>query len=105
MPDPTPLPTAVSLPDAQAPPRPRGAQRGTQNAPKHGIYGRHLESDEAELLPELVKVKGVAGEIALVRLRIAGILRRKVSDEDFFEAIDLLNRLVTTHDRVTTFRW
>ena len=89
----------------QQEPRPRGGQLGNRNAKKYGIYGQQLDPEEAALLPQLLKVKGMTDEIALLRLRIAAIVRRKAPDETLFEAFDLLNRLVATNERVTSDHW
>ena len=95
-------PTGVT---PQPEPRPRGGQLGNRNAKRYGIYAQQLDPEDAALLPQLLKVKGLTDEIALLRLRIAGIVSRKAPDETLFEAFDLLNRLVATNERVTSDHW
>ena len=47
---------------------------GNQNARKHGFYARHLTPDERLELAEATLVEGLDEEIALIRVKIQGIL-------------------------------
>ena len=77
--------------------RPRGAQKGNQNARKHGFYSRVL--DEAQKIDlELAEgVQGLDDEIALLRVKIKALLE---NDPDnlrlIMEATSTLARLLRT---------
>ena len=104
-----PIPLPAANPQAVPPPpdgvRRRGAQLRNQNARKLSIYSPHLQPEEAGRIQDLLKVIGLADEIAILRLRIGDLVGRNAPHETLFEALDLLNRLVSTHDRVTSIHW
>ena len=77
--------------------RPRGGQKGNQNARKHGFYSQVL--DEAQQL-DLEVAEGLSGlddEIAVLRVKIKALLEH---DEDnirlLMEATNTLARLLKT---------
>ena len=88
-----------------AQPRRRGGQLRNLNAKRYGIYAQALAPEDAALLPKIIKVKGLTDEIALLRLRIAALVRAKADDDVLFDAFDLLNRLVATNERVSSGNW
>jgi hypothetical protein len=51
-----------------------GAPRGNQNARKHGLYSKVLTPEEQAALPEAGALNGLDREIAIVRIKIGGIL-------------------------------
>ena len=82
--------------------RKRGAQKGNQNARKHGFYSRVL--DEAEQLDfELAAgVEGIDDEIALLRVKIKSILSHDPENMGLvMEATNTLARLVKTRYNIT----
>ena len=82
--------------------RKRGAQRGNQNARKHGFYSKVL--DEAEQLDfELASgVDGIDDEIALLRVKIKSILENDPENiKLIMQATNALARLVKTRYNIT----
>src|SRR5512140_3350963 len=51
-----------------------GAPQGNQNARKHGLYSKVLTPEEQAALPEATALDGLDREIAIVRIKIGGIL-------------------------------
>src|SRR5207237_693179 len=93
---------APTQPDSHSAParRRRGGQPANQNARTHGLYSQYLRPDDAEDMPELVRIFGMNQEVALVRLRIRELLAAGASTEDVFKAIEFLNRLIATMARL-----
>jgi len=82
--------------------RKRGAQKGNQNARKHGFYAKVL--DEAEQLDfELASgVEGIDDEIALLRVKIKSILSHDPENMKLvMQATNTLARLVKTRYNIT----
>ena len=82
--------------------RKRGAQKGNQNARKHGFYPKVLE--EAEQLDfELASgVEGIDDEIALLRVKIKSILSHDPENiKLIMQATNALARLVKTRYNIT----
>jgi len=82
--------------------RKRGAQKGNQNARKHGFYAKVL--DEAEQLDfELASgVEGIDDEIALLRVKIKSILSHDPENMELvMQATNTLARLVKTRYNIT----
>ena len=80
--------------------RRRGAQPANQNARKHGLYSHLLPAAVAEEMEALIRVYDLKEEIALVRIHIRNLLEARASGEAVMEAIELLNRLVSTNHRL-----
>ncbi len=55
-------------------PKQRGGTPGNQNARKHGFYAKYLTYEERLELAEATMVIGLDEEIALMRVKIQGIL-------------------------------
>ncbi len=51
-----------------------GGPPGNQHARKHGFYARHLTEEERFELAEATLVEGLDEEIALMRVKIQGVL-------------------------------
>jgi hypothetical protein len=51
-----------------------GGQPGNQNARKHGAYSKVLTPEEQRILT-LASIPGIDGEIAVLRMRIASIIK------------------------------
>lgn len=87
---------------AEKPKRKRGAQKGNQNARKHGFYSKVL--DEAEQLDfELAAgVEGFDDEIALLRVKIKSLLENDPENiKLLMDATNTLVRLVKTKYNIT----
>ena len=50
--------------------RRRGAPIGNQNARTHGLYSSRVAEKDRDLIQNAVHIKGLQGEIALLRLKI-----------------------------------
>lgn len=68
----------------------RGGRLGNQNARKHGFYARYLTAEERLELAEATLVQGLDEEIALMRVKIQGIM-----DYDP-QNIELISRAMNT---------
>ncbi|MBN1369850.1 MAG: hypothetical protein JW954_06405 [Dehalococcoidaceae bacterium] len=68
----------------------RGGPPGNQHARKHGFYARYLTHEEQLALQEATLVEGLDEEIALMRVKIQGILNYDPQN------IELLSRGMTT---------
>ena len=82
--------------------RKRGAQKGNQNARKHGFYSRIL--DEAEQMDfELgAGVEGLDDEIALLRVKIKSLLEHDPEDiKLIMQATNTLVRLIQTRYNIS----
>lgn len=77
--------------------RKRGAQLGNQNARKHGFYSRVLDEEEKRDFEQAVGVDGLDEEIALLRAKLKGVLRRDPENLDLImRATGALARLLRT---------
>ena len=70
-----PTPNTLIRMDSQqstqtAPTARRGAPTGNQNARTHGFYSSRLTEKDQDSLPDAVHLKGLQGEIGLLRLKI-----------------------------------
>jgi len=82
--------------------RKRGAQKGNQNARKHGFYSKVL--DEAEKLDfEIASgVSGIDDEIALLRVKIKSVLEKDPENINLImRATNTLAGLVKTRYNIT----
>ena len=79
----------------QPPHRDRGGQHGNQNA-------RSLTSEEQELPFQAIEIKGIHAEIALLRVKVLGILSSQpASPELLLQAARTLTRMVAIPHRMT----
>ena len=91
---------------AQQPPRRRcGAPLGNQNVRTHGFYSSRFTENEQDSFLHAVRLNGLRGEIALLRLRI----RRLVSNPDappelLFQAINTLVRTMELNEYIKKIR-
>ncbi len=75
--------------------RDRGGQHGNQNA-------RSLTSEEQELPFQAIEIKGIHAEIALLRVKVLGILSSQpASPELLLQAARTLTRMVAIPHRMT----
>jgi hypothetical protein len=73
--------------------RKSGGQPGNQNARKHGFYSRVLTPEQQHVLALASKVHGLDGEIAILRLKIASIVKTSPHDQALlFQAMASLRR-------------
>ena len=54
----------------------RGAQKGNQNARKHGFYSKVLDEKEQAAYDQAIFVEGIDEEIALLRVKMISLLKR-----------------------------
>ena len=54
----------------------RGAQKGNQNARKHGFYSKVLDEKEQAAFDQAIFVEGIDEEIALLRVKMISLLER-----------------------------
>lgn len=54
----------------------RGAQKGNQNARKHGFYSKILDEKEQAAYDQAIFVEGIDQEIALLRVKIISLIER-----------------------------
>jgi hypothetical protein len=112
IPFPTPNPVPTSGAPARRPeplegpipfPRRRGAPLGNQNARKHSPEALYNEAfpDFDAAFEAARAVRGCAEEIALLRIVIKAMFTRNRPTDEFFSALDLLNRLIRTHHWIT----
>ena len=78
---------------------------GNQNARTHGFYSSRFTEKEQDSFQHAVRLNGLRGEIALLRLRI----RRLVSNPDappelLFQAINALVRTMELNERINKIR-
>ena len=80
----------------------RGAQKGNQNARKHGFYSKALAEAEALELEEAGFVEGVDDEIALLRVQLRKLIDDHPDRIDLqLEAANTIARLVRTRYQIT----
>jgi len=82
--------------------RPRGGQRGNQNARRHGFYSAALDEAQRLDLEAAQGIDGLDAEIAVLRVKIKALLE---SDPDniklIMEATSTLARLLRTRYSLT----
>jgi len=82
--------------------RKRGAQKGNQNARKHGFYSSTLSPTELCEFCSLINLKGIAPEIAVLRLKLRSLLQHDPSNHRVLgEASNLLSKLYGAKYRLT----
>lgn len=85
---PLPIPAPGLAPRASV--RPSGGQMRNQNARKHGLYSKYLAPKQRQDYDEACGVRGIEGELALFRCKLAEMLETEPWNWT------LLNRLVNT---------
>ncbi|MDD5605479.1 MAG: hypothetical protein PHX29_06200 [Dehalococcoidales bacterium] len=83
----------------EAQPKQRGAQPGNQNARKHGFYARYLTLEEQSEMEQAILVEGLDEEIALMRVKIQGILKHDPQN------IELLGKGMSTLANLVRIRY
>ena len=85
--------------------RRRGAPIGNQNARTHGLYSSHVAEKDRDLLQNAVHLKGLQGEIALLRLKIRRLASHPDSPPDLlFRAIKVLLRTMEINEQINNIR-
>jgi hypothetical protein len=84
--------------------RKRGAQKGNQNAFKHGFYSKVLGDTEKMDYRDAVNVEGIDQEIALLRLEIMKVIAGGSNKnlKLILKAADVLDKLVRTRYKITS---
>ena len=87
------------------PPRRRGAPTGNQNARTHGFYSSRLTEKDQDSLPDAVHLKGLQGEIGLLRLKIRRLASYPDSPPDLLvRAINTLARTIEVNEIINNIR-
>ena len=82
--------------------RKKGAQKGNQNARKHGFYSRALTEAEKVELEEASYVEGIDQEIALLRIKLRELVENQPDRIDLhMEAANTIARLVRTRYQIS----
>ena len=76
-------------PEEQTEPRKPGGQPGNQNARKYGFYSKRLPPEHTETMEEALGIRDFTEDIAVMRVRLAGLVRDPNSDPN------LINRTFT----------
>ena len=85
--------------------RRRGAPLGNQNARTHGFYSSYLTEKEREPFQNTVYLKGLQGEIALLRLKIRRLASYPNASPDLiFRAINVLIRTMEVSEIINNIR-
>ena len=85
--------------------RRRGAPIGNQNARTHGLYSSRVAEKDRDLLQNAVHLKGLQGEIALLRLKIRRLASHPDSPPDLlFRAIKVLLRTMEINEQINNIR-
>jgi len=80
----------------------KGAQKGNQNARKHGFYSLALTEAEKVRLDEASYVEGVDEEIALLRMKLRELIENNPDRVDLhLEAANTIARLVRTRYQIS----
>ena len=80
----------------------RGAQKGNQNARKHGFYSRALTEAEKLEMEEASYVDGIDQEITLLRIKLRALVENEPDRIDLhFEAANTIARLVRTRYQIS----
>lgn len=75
----------------------KGGQKGDQNARKHGFYSHALTEAEKLLMEEALELQGLDQEIALLRVKLAELVKDCPDRIDLYlAAANTIARLVTT---------
>ena len=91
--------------DQQHPRRRRGAPIGNQNARTHGLYSSRVAENDRDLLQNAVQLKGLEGEIALIRLKIRRLAAYPDSPPELlFRAINTLARTLEINEQINNLR-
>ena len=78
----------------------RGAPFGNQNARKHGLYSKYLSPDRIKKLDQVVQIKDLSHEIAIIRFRLDALLSDpEASNDEIFRMGSLLNKFISTQRR------
>jgi hypothetical protein len=73
----------------------KGAQKGNQNARKHGFYSNVLDELELKEYEDATQVQGFDEEIALMRVKIKSLAERQPDNVRLImQAIGMLTKLV-----------
>ena len=81
--------------------RHRGAQKGNQNARKHGFYSRVLPASAEKDLIEAIALSGLENEIAVLRLKLRDLLKNHPDRVDLqVAAASAIARLMRTQKTV-----
>ena len=82
--------------------RKRGAQKGNQNARKHGFYSRALTEAEKVDLDEASFIEGIDQEIAFLRMKLKELAENEPDRIDLhLEAANTIARLIRTRYQTT----
>ena len=85
--------------------RRRGAPTGNQNARTHGFYSSRVAENDRDLLQNAVHLKGLQGEIGLLRLKIRRLAAYPDSPPDLlFRAINTLVRALEVNEIINNIR-
>ena len=77
-----------------------GGQPGNQNARKHGLYSKHLPAQRLEEYNNALAVRDLAPEIAIVRVRLNGLLNDPEASPDLINrTLSVLGRLMNIQRR------
>ena len=87
--------------DEDEEPKPkRGAQPGNQNARKHGLYSKHLPAQQLEEYSSSLTVRDLAPEIAILRVRLNGLLNDPEASPDLINrTLSVLGKLMNIQRR------
>jgi len=80
----------------------KGAQKGNQNARKHGFYSRALSEAEQVELAAASMVEGMDQEISFLRFKLQQLAEQHPDRLDLqLEAASTIARLMRTHYQIT----
>ena len=80
----------------------KGGQKGNQNARKHGFYNCALTEAEKLLVEEALELEGLDQEIALLRVKLAELVKDCPDRIDLYlAAANAIARLVTTRYQIS----
>jgi hypothetical protein len=80
----------------------RGAPPGNQNARKHGLYSRALTEAQKLTLERVYDVEGLDDEIALLRIRLLGLVEEAPGRLDLqLQVTRAIDRLIRTRYEVS----
>jgi hypothetical protein len=83
------------------PKRKKGAQPGNRNARKHGFYSKVLTPEQQDVLNLATRVTGLDREVAILRLKIASILKNDPQNVELLaRAAGSLAYLLRTRQRL-----
>ncbi len=84
----------------EEPKRKSGGQLGNQNARKHGLHSKHLPAQRLEEYNNALAVRDLAPEIAIVRVRLNGLLNDPEASPDLINrTLSVLGRLMNIQRR------